>query len=236
MKRSVVDPRYGVVQPRGEKEVKPRHKIGPDQTHKSFMTMDSPGVTEPEKVADDFVVRPVFPTQRPRSPASLADMTKEYFLFTHAPWLTWGGMTVDPLLEFHVRDGELGKCVTLVPLTGKLFFGVARRPEEAVAERSLFAVPRDRMRDLLWWMSGVVVTHDKKLLWKAAFQYLPLDRQAVGRLEEGDTRMLALFGCEYSKQQLLWYCRPDGYALAMANKPAAPTTAEKPKLIVPGDT
>jgi len=234
MEISQVNPAFGVVQPRTEDQVKPQREVGPDQTYKGFLTLNQPGITDPTQVPGDFIVRPAFPSQRPRSPADLASMTQDYFLFTHAPWLTWGGMTVDPLLEFHIRDGESRKCVSIVPLTRKLFYGVARRAEEIMTERSIFAIPRDRMRDLLWWMSGVAVTSNGKLQWRASLQYLPLDVKQVGQLQEGDPRLIGLFGCAYPTQHLLWYCREDfGYGLGMRKVPALPPLEEKPKLIMP---
>lgn len=202
-----------VVQPRKLDELK--GDPSPDTTRKKFLTIDEPGVTPRTEVPDDFSVQSVFPTMRPRSKADLAAMTKDYYLFTHCVWFSWGGMQCDPLVEFYMKDGLTNKCVSLVPLKEQMLFGVARNTAELTLERGIFAIPRERMRDVLWWLDGTAVCEGGKPKWFSSRQHL-----AINPLNPdfGD-EYLAFYGCRSKTEALLWFHYKNGFAVGKKTIP-----------------
>ena len=213
-----------VVKPRVATELKSKVSASPDQTKKKFVTINKGGVTVPTLIPDDFAVKSVFPSLRPRARADLAALTKDYYLFTHAAWFSWGGMLVDPLLEFYFKDGELNKCISLVPLKEKMLFGVARNADELTLEYGLFAIPRDRMRDVLWWLDGVTLAAKGDFKWVATRQHLALNLRKTHFDDKEDTEYLAFYGFKGKQESFLWWPYLNGFALGRRPTPPEKVT------------
>lgn len=192
----------------------------PDSTVKKFLTL-KPGITPATEVPEDFKPKSIFPSLRPANKASLAAMTKDMYVFTHCAWFSWGGMKTDPLVEFYMKDGESNKCVWHVPLKEKLIYGIARNANELVLEQSLFAVPRERMRDLLFWMDGVTVCEGGKFKWLANRQHLALNPIKAAFDDKTDTEYVAFYGCRNKESVLAWGYYLNGFTVGLKQlKPA----------------
>ena len=224
----VVKPRLTV------QELKDPSPPDPLNTHTTFMTLNNPGVTAPQKVPGDFAVRSIFPAMRTVAARDLPILTKEYFLFHHGVWFTWGGLQLDPLLEFYLRDGEHNKCVQLVPVKERILFGVARNSSEAAAESSLFAIPRDRMRDVLFWLDGVTVAHNGVFQWVSGRQHIPFDPRKTGFNDKDDTEYLALYGIRTQKDAIVWSRVWNGFGVKRVVKPMTTESQASQIIVAPG--
>jgi hypothetical protein len=213
-----------VIKPRKNEETHSRVKATPDQTRKKFVSINKPGVTEATAIPSDFAAKSVFPALRPRARADLAALTRDYYLFTHAVWFSWGNMSVDPLLEFYFKDGELNKCISRVPLKEKMIFGVARNAEELSLEYSLFAIPRDRMRDVLWWMDGVTLAANGDFQWVSARQHLALNLHKTHFDDREDTEYLAFYGFKGREHSFFWWPYKNGFAVGKMPTPPEKVT------------
>ena len=185
-----------VVQPR---IVTKADLVGPEKagsvhdTVKPFVSLPS-GMTEPIPVHSDFKVNAIFPVQKSIRFSDLPSLLKEYFIFNHCLWFTYGGMQVDPLVEFFTRDGESKKTVRVLHLDKQALFNVSKDDSFAYLGKMLFAVPRDRIRDLLFWMDGTTLAMNKKLTWVTRRQNLPIlfGEPEMEYLQSG--KYISLFG------------------------------------------
>jgi hypothetical protein len=229
-----LDQRQDIVQVRNENQVKSEGKASPTDTKKSFMTISDPGITSPLIAPKDFSVRPAFPALRPRKLADLEHMVDEYYLFHHGCWFTWGNLTYDPLLEFFVRDGESNRSVMLVPLKDRFLYGVARKAEELPSEMALFAIPRDRMRDLLFWMDGVVIADLGVLRWQAIRQHIPLSKKDhAGFDDKKNFKYLSFFGFQAPDHGYKWFYHRDGFGCGRYSVQSKPDSVQsKPATVV----
>lgn len=208
-----LEERKDIIVVRKDDEPQQKRPSDVDDTRKQFMSINTDTqITVPRAIPKDFQVRSAFPQLRPRRLADLPAMTKEYYLFHHGVWFTYGGITYDPLLEFFIRDGEKNKSVFLVPLAERFLHGVARNVSEISAELGLFAIPRDRMRDVLFWMDGTVVADNGVVRWQALRQHIPFNRKGATEFDsKHDTRYLALYGFKARAYSYKWFYYQNGF-------------------------
>ena len=137
--------------------------------------------------------------------ASLADLAKDYAIFTHAAFLTWGGMDIDPLQDLIARHTSPDCFAFDLVCKEKLFTGLVRRSDPPAlrpyAHRLLF-MPHEFWKDVGSGLGAVTaVDRRRQRLFRAAPQEIVvLDVLALSKAATlpavMPTVMISVFGVD----------------------------------------
>lgn len=159
-----------------------------------MVAADRPVAAEGVRRADTFSFDAGEACARIDPSATLAEISREWVLFTHAALLTHGGLFPDPLSAFVVENNLQGK-LAMVQSPVALFHGLAiRNPAGEVVDerwnRHLMAIPRDDFKKLYHFFGQIVATDRARgLVISTLAQVIPVvDAPAVLRLSSAAAR------------------------------------------------
>lgn len=137
--------------------------------------------------------------------ASLADLAKDYAIFTHAAFFTWGGMDIDPLQDLIARHPSSDCLAFDLVFKAKLFTGLVRRSDPHVLRQhahKLLCMPLEHWKDIGPSLGAVTaVERARKRFFRAAPQEIAiLDVLALSRAatlpDVMPTVMISVFGVD----------------------------------------
>jgi len=110
--------------------------------------------------------------------ASLADLARDYALFTHAAFFTWGAMDLDPLQDLIARHPAQDCLAFDLVFKAKLFTGLVRRSDPQSLRpyaHKLLCMPRELWADIGPALGAVTaVDRTKQRFFRAAPQEIVL--------------------------------------------------------------